>query len=162
MGFVHIQPAARADGPWEVRNFSIESGATFKQGAPVARDGTNTENVEEHAGGATVTGLLGFAMVGVSSGVPEAKGDVAYGATIPVALANDDTEFMGPLLNADAIVTPVKATHEGVSYGLIKHSTLLYWGVDEADTTNVHVRITRVFPELKLVAFKVLPSVIGV
>lgn len=162
MGYVAIHAARKSGGAPTIQNFPIESAASFKQGSPVARDGTNTENIEEHAGGATVTGLLGFATVGVSAGLPEAKGDTPYGTRIPVEMASDDeVDWIGMLLNADAIVTPDPAVHEGVSYGLIKHSVDGWWGVDEADTTDVHVRVIKCLPEVNCVLFKVLPSVIG-
>lgn len=153
MGRHAIQPSRRAAGTPEIRQMVPTAAADLTKGEPVQRNAADPDLIEAHAGGATVTGILGFAMGPVSAGEP------AYGDTIPVAIANTDTEFLGQMMNAGSLVTPVAATHLGVSYGLIEVNGA--WYVDEADTTNVVVRITEVFPDIGCVLFKVLPSAIG-
>jgi len=157
MGLTRIQPSRRASGPPEYKQFAIQAAATFPQGAPLQRD-TVESDIEEHAGGSTVTGIIGVAMFGVSSGVPAAKGGIAYGTTLTVAIANGDTEFVGMLINSTTIQTPA-AGNDGTNYGLVKVSG--EWYVDEADTTNVHVTVTGFDANRKLVFFKFLASAVS-
>ena len=156
-GLIHIQPAQRASGAPEYTEFAIQAAATFNQGAPLQRDATPSD-IEEHAGGATVTGLVGFAMFGATAGVPEAKGSTGYGTTMLVAIANTDQQFLGQLTNAGSIVAP-DSGNLGVSYGLLKVGS--DWFVDETDTTNVHVTVTHIYANIKAVLFKVISTVIG-
>ena len=152
MGLQAISPSRRGSGAFEVREFFPDGSSTFRIGAPVARD-SDPEEITEHAGGATVTGLLGFAMQDVTSGV------CAFGTNCQVAIANADTEFIGQLINVATIVTPAAGTHLGVDYGLLKVSN--EWYVDTQDESNIHVTVTAVFPAILAVLFKVIPSVIG-
>lgn len=155
-GLIHFQPSRSNLAP-EIRNENIQSSATFTIGAPLQRD-TVEDDVEEHAGGATVTGIIGVAMVGVASGVPAAKGGTAYGTTIPVAIAGQTVEFLGQLINSGTVQTP-DDSNEGTQYGMIKVSN--NWYVDEADTSDVVLTVTKVLPEIKAVLFKFLASAIA-
>ncbi len=157
MGLTRIQPSRRAAGPPEYKEFLIQGSATFPHGAPMQRDTVEGE-IEEHAGGATVTGLVGFAAFGVAAGVPAGKGSTAFGTKVTVAIANADQVFVGMMINSTTIQTP-NAGNNGTDYGLVKVSG--EWYVDEADETNVHVWITDFDANRKLVFFKVIGTVIG-
>lgn len=157
MGLIAFQPAQRSGQAPEFREFTIESSATFTIGAPLQRDATPAD-IEEHAGGATVTGIIGVAMFGATSGVPALKGSTSYGTKMTVGIANTDQIFLGQMMNASVLQTPNTANN-GVSYGMIKVSG--DWFVDEADTTNVVLTILTIYPNIKAVLFKFISTAIG-
>ena len=157
MGLVRFQPSRRAAGAVEYKEFDIQASATFPHGAPMQRD-TTPSDIEEHAGASNVTGIIGVAMFGASSGVPAAKGSTAFGTRMTVAIANRDTEFVGTMINAGTIQTPA-STNDGVEYAFIKVSS--EWYVDEADTTDVVLTITGFDANRKLVFFKFLDSAVS-
>lgn len=158
MGLQRFQTARRASGPPEIAEFDIEAAATFPAGAPVTRDAT-PNFVEEHPGGATVTGILGVSLFGADTGVPEGKGSTAFGTRVLVEIPNHDQEFWGQLSNAGVVVTPTSAD-EGVEYGMIKVAG--EWFVDQADVGDVVLTVTRVYPEIDTVLFKFLASAVQV
>ena len=156
---MHFQVSRSSRSP-EMRQMKPTSASTFRIGAPLRRNATDPEQVEEHPGGATVTGIIGTAMAGVTAGVP-AYSDHTYdvNGTIPVYIATDEYDWLGTLINAGTVVTPAKATHEGVSYGMIKVNG--EWYIDEADTTALVARVVRALPEINAVLFRWITSAIA-
>jgi len=152
----HIQPSRVQSGRGvpEVIEVAIEASANFQLGAPLQRNSVNSNEFEEFAGGATVTGLVGFALQDVVAGVAD------IGAKIQVAKASQSTEFFGQVRdtggNAVREITG-DGSFEGNSYGLIEVSNI--WYVDEDDVTNVHVIVTRELPDVNGVLFKVIGTV---
>lgn len=75
--------------------------------------------------------------------------------TASVAIANDSTVFMGPLVNGNnTIIAPV-AADEGAQYGLTKYSSV--WYVDKSKTAaNARVIIQDIDTINNYVFFKVL------
>ena len=162
MGLIRFQPSRRSAGAPEVKEFDIQSSASFPDGAPLQRD-TVQKDIEEHAGGATVTGIIGVSMFGVSSGVPAAKGGTAFGTKMLVAIANRDTEFVGTMINGSTIQTP-NSDNDGTEYGIVKVSG--EWYVDEGDsgtTGNGHVVLTTTGFDAnrKIVFFKFIDSAVS-
>jgi len=156
MGLIRIQPARKAGQQVVVAQMTPTSAAAIAIGEPVQRSSADPELIEAFTGGTTVTGLVGFAMAAVVAGTP------SFGTTIPVAIATADQEFLAQVYDVSgvAVATAAAGTHEGNDFGLIE-PTAGEWYVDEEDTTNVHVFVTKVFTELNAVLFKVIPSVIG-
>ncbi len=158
MGLVRFQPSRRSAGSPEYKEFDIQASATFPQGAPLQRD-TVEKDIEEHTGGGTVTGIIGVAMYGVSSGVPAAKGGVAFGTRLTVAIANVDTVFVGMMINGTTVQTP-NTGNDGTSYGILKVSS--EWYVDEGDTGSPVLTIVDFDANRKLVFFKWLASAVSI
>ena len=154
MGLIPFQPARWTGNGPEVRQELPEASATISIGTPLQRD-ANPEYVEEHAGGATVTGIVGVAMATVAAGTP------AFGTKIPMAVAGLGMEFLGQIwdVSESEVATPVLATHLGNDFGMVKISG--NWYVDEEDTTNVVLIVTAIYPDIKAVLFKFIHSAIG-
>ena len=148
---VRIQPS-RFDhgGVPTVRGLVPTTGQSFYRGAPVTV--TSGEAVE-HAGGATVTGLYGFAMQDVVSAVCD------FGDEVQIAVANDATTFVGQMIASAAVVTDLSSILVGAQYGLLEASNV--WYVDYDDTSTVVVEIVDVDDNRNLVFFKVLASAQG-
>lgn len=160
MAGIPFQDGRRASGPPEIRsNQAIQASATFLKGAILKRD-TVPQEIEEHAGGSSVTGIVGVALHGVTSGVPEAKGSYGYGTTCSFIIPNPDQEFVGQLVSAALPVLAPATTDIGVSYGVVKGSDSV-WYVDRADTSDVVVRVTKIDINTKLVWFKFLPAAVA-
>lgn len=152
MGVIHFQPSRlNGLGAPEVTEELIQAAATFSIGAPLQRDATPSD-FEEHAGGAVVTGIVGVALQAVTAGV------AAFGSKVQVARAGPQVEFLGQLSNTGSVVTP-DAANLGVSYGMIKVGD--DWYVDEADTTDVVLKVTQIFPDIQAVLFKFIASAIA-
>jgi hypothetical protein len=158
MGLQRFQTARRASGPPEIAEFDIEATATFSAGAPVQRDAT-PNFIEEFAGGAVVVGIVGVALFGVEAGVPAGKGSTAFGTRVLIEIANHDQEFWGQLTNGGSVVSPSSAD-EGVEYGVLEVGG--EWFVDQADTGDVVLTVTRAYPEIDTVLFKFLASAVSV
>ena len=156
MGLIPFQPAQRASGAPEYREFDIQASATFTHGSPMQRDATPSD-IEEHDGGAVVTGIIGVSLFGVDSGVPSAKGSTAYGTTVIVGIANADQLFLGQLSASSAVVTPTSADKR--TYGMIK--VVDDWYVDQDDTTDVVLQVITTYPNIKAVLFKFLTASIS-
>ncbi len=157
MGLIRFQPSRRAGGAPEVKEFDIQGSATFPDGAPMQRD-TVQKDIEEHAGGNNVTGIIGVSMFGASSGVPAAKGGTAFGTRMSVAIANRDTEFVGTMINGTTVQTP-DSDNDGTEYGMVKVSG--EWYVDEADTTDVVLTTTGFDANRQIVFFKFLDAAVS-
>lgn len=157
MGLIRIAPAVVPYGAFEAEMMTPTSAATIALGEPVQRNAGNPEQIEAFAGGATVTGLVGFAAGIVTAGTPE------FGTKILVYKANANTQFIGQIydVSAGALATAAAATHEGNNYGLVE-PTAGEWYVDEEDTGDVHVTVTRVLTGLNACLFRVISTVIGV
>ncbi len=154
MGLIYFQPSRR-EGPPEILHYEPESSATIALGEPVQRNSSDPELIEAHAGGATVTGILGTAL-----GTADA-GEVPFGSTVQVAIARRDTLWLGQVydVSAGAVATAAKATHEGNEYGMVE-PTAGEWYVDEEDTSNVVLRVVRVLPQINAVLFRWIGSAI--
>ena len=157
MGLIRFQPSRRSSGAPEVSEFLIQAAATFTDGAPMQRDAVEGE-IEEHAGGATVTGIIGVSMFGATVGVPTAKGGTAFGTKMLVAIAQQDIEFVGTMINGSTVQTP-NTGNDGTDYGMVKVSN--EWYVDEADESNVVLTITGFDANRQIVFFKFLASAIA-
>jgi len=152
---IKFKPSRTTLSAFEVRNALPESSATFVVGAPLQRDNTNTDEIEEHAGGATVTGIIGVAGAPVTSGTPEFRSDALYYA------ANQQTEFVGQVISSGTVqtISTTPGTYEGNEYGMVKSGS--DWYVDAADITNVHLTVTKEMPEINAVLFKFLATAIS-
>lgn len=146
----HIQPAYKiGGGEPEVVRCTINTTQNFGIGAPVSYT-VGTGAVSEHALGATVTGIYGFAMEAVASSLsagPDSAGCL-------VCKATDSQVYSGKLYNS-GIVAP-DADNLGRQYGLVNVSDKYY--VDESDTTDVVVEVMRIDTKNNLVYFKVITS----
>lgn len=151
----HFQPSKlNGLGAPEVAEYAPQAAATFTLGAPLQRD-ASPEFVEEHAGAATVTGILGVALQACAAGVAD------FGSRIQVAKAEQNIEFLGQVINAGVIQAIAgDGTHLGVAYGMLKHTDDT-WYVDQADTTNVVLTVTKELPQIDCVLFKFLASAIA-
>jgi hypothetical protein len=154
MGLIYFQPSAGSEPP-EILHYTPESSATLTLGEPVQRNSSDPELIEAHAGGATVTGILGTALGTVAAGViPH------VGTKVQVAIANRKTLWIGQVydVSASAVATAAVATHEGVQFGMIEAGGR--WYVDEEDTSNVVLRVVRVHLQLNAVLFRWIGSAI--
>ena len=149
MGLIAFQPAQRASGPPEYREFDIDGSATFTIGAPMQRAGTPSD-IEEHSGGSDVTDLIGVALFGATSGVPALKGSTSYGTKMTVGIANLDQLFLGQLTASGAVVTP--AVSDIRTYGMLKVGN--DWFVDQDDTSQVILQVVTIYPNIDAVLFK--------
>ena len=156
MGLIPFQPAQRASGPPEFREFDIDGSATFTIGAPLKRASAPSD-IEEHGGGGDVTDIIGVALFGASSGVPAAKGSTAYGTKMTVGIANLDQLFLGQLTNASAVVTP--ADSDIRTYGMLEVGGS--WYVDQEDMGQVVLQVITIYPNIDAVLFKFLAAAIS-
>jgi hypothetical protein len=153
MGLIYFQPSQGSEPP-EILHYTPEGSATLTLGEPVQRD-SNPELIEAHAGGSTVTGILGTALgTCVSGAVPHP------GSKVMVAIANRKTLWLGQVwdVSATAIATAAVATHEGVEFGMVEASGR--WYVDEEDTSNVVLRVVKVLTHINAVLFRWIGSAI--
>lgn len=158
MGLIRFQPSRRSGGAPEVKEFDIQSSASFPDGAPMQRDTVESDIEEWDPSGNNVTGVIGVSMFGVSSGVPAAKGGTAFGTKVLVAIANRDTEFVGTMINGTTIQTP-NSENDGTEYSVLKVSG--EWYVDEGDTSDVVLTITGFDANRKIVFFKFIDSAVS-
>lgn len=158
MGLIRFQPSRRSGGAPEVKEFDIQSSASFPDGAPMQRDTVESDIEEWDPSGNNVTGVIGVSMFGVSSGVPAAKGGTAFGTKVLVAIANRDTEFVGTMINGTTIQTP-NSGNNGTEYSVLKVSG--EWYVDEGDTSDVVLTITGFDANRKVVFFKFIDSAVS-
>jgi len=155
MGFA-MQPAGRGGGGWpESYERAPGSDQTYPRGCPVAWDASSQE-LDIHAGGATVTNIAGVSLEGVVAGVADnPSGKVAF------AHAAHPNLFVAKLSSAGTIVAPDTA-NIGVQYGIIVvgSGSTQYWTVDEADTSNVVCEVVDIDTERNVVFFKFLDSAV--
>lgn len=153
-----MQPAQFPNGGWpEARGRTPGSDQTYPAGTPLAWD-TSSQELDEHGGGATVTGIIGVSLDGVVSGEADnPSGEVNYAA------ATRANMFCAQLVNGSGVVQTVDAANIGVQYGILKVGTGSdqWWGVDEADTTDVVVEVEKIDTHRNLVFFKFLESAIA-
>jgi hypothetical protein len=154
MGLIYFQPSRRESAP-EILHYTPTSTATLALGEPVQRNSGDPELIEAHAGGATVTGILGTALGTVTSGT------VPFGSKVQVAIARRDTLWLGQIydVSASAVATAAVATHEGNRYGMVE-PTAGQWFVDEEDTSDLVLRVVKVYPQINAVAFRWIGSAI--
>lgn len=154
-----FRPARSNLGAFEVEELEVESTAEIDIGAPLQRNDSDASVVEEHAGGDTVTGIIGVALQGTS-----AAGTPDFGGKVQVAKASQQTAFIGRVLDTgadpDAVATVAgDGTYLGNEYGMIKSGDV--WYVDEDDTTDVVLTVIKELPERNAVLFKFLASAIA-
>ena len=158
MGLIPFQPAQRASGPPEYREFDIQAGTTFTIGAPMQRNSGTPSDIEEHSGGGDSTDLIGVALFGATSGVPAGKGSTAYGTRMIVGIAHPDQLYLGQLTNAGAVVTPAKSDMR--TYGMVKVTN--DWYVDQEDIGgDVILQVVTIYPNIDAVLFKFLAASIS-
>ena len=150
MGLIHFQPAQRASGAPEYREFDIQAATSFTIGAPMQRNGGTPSDIEEHDGDTDVQDIIGVALFGATSGVPAAKGSTAYGTKMTVGIANLDQLFLGQLTSASAVVTPTKSNIR--TYGMLKVTN--DWYVDRDDTGQIVLQVIKIYPNIDAVLFK--------
>jgi hypothetical protein len=151
---IRIQPSRHPAGEVALfDNRDIVAAEAFLRGTPIA---LASGEAEEHAGGTTVTGLYGFSTEDVVAGASLG----ANSTQVNIAVADRNTIFMGQLINASTVVAP-DASNLDTDYGLIVEAD--EWFVDEADTTNVHVKVIDFDLDIDVgvVFFKVLESVLA-
>lgn len=149
---IRIQPS-RFDvsrGVPPIRNRGIVAAQTFTKGAPLA---LNAGSVQEHAGGATVTGFYAIANEDVTAGASSGPESTLCNASE----CHPSQIFMGQLDNGGSVAT-VDAANLDVDYGLLETSG--DWYVDELDVTNVVVQVVDIDTDLNVVFFKFLASAI--
>jgi hypothetical protein len=154
MGLIYFQPSEGSEPP-EILHYLPDEAATLTLGEPVARDGSDPEKIVAHAGGATVTGILGTALGTVAAGVMPHPG-----TKVMVAIANRKTLWLGQIwdVSETAIATVSAGTHEGVEFGMVEASGR--WYVDEEDESNVVLRVMRVLPQINACLFRWIGSAI--
>ena len=157
MSLVRFKPARTNLSAFEVRNALPEGTATIAIGAPLQRNSSNTDQLEEHAGTSTVTGIVGVSGVIVTAGTPVFRSDMLY------YVATKDIEFVGQVYDvsasAVATVSTTPGTYEGNTYGFVKISG--NWYVDEEDTSNVVLTVTKEMPQMNAVLFKFIESAVS-
>lgn len=156
---VRIQPSKVNAGVPEITDYDVESSAEFVKGALMQ---LTSGEAEEHAGGTTVTGVLGIALDGTTA----AGTASSPSGQVSVAIANRQTTFVGQCYDAGAPITDASAVTVGDVYGLIKHTNDV-WYVDLDDTSNDLVKITKVIlrdgpGQTDLVQFKFLESTLAI
>ncbi len=130
------QPSQVGAGVPEILDYVPEATAVFEKGALMA---LNAGEAEEHAGGTTVTGVLGISLDGTTAaGVASSPSGESS-----VAIANRRTRFIFQAYDAGAPITDASAVAVNDIYGLIKHSDNV-WYVDLDDTTNDLVQVVKV------------------
>ncbi len=151
---IRIQPSRHPHGEVALfDNRTIKASEAFIRGAPVE---LLSGLAAIFPGGTDVTGLYGFATEDVVAGLSLG----ANTAQVNIAVADRSTIFMGQLINATVVVAPDIANVD-VDYGLVVEAN--EWFVDEADTTNVHVKVIDFDLDIDIgvVFFKVLESVLA-
>lgn len=152
-----MQPAQFPHGGWPEGTDRVPgSDQTYPTGTPVTW-ATGSQELDEHALGATVTGIAGVSMEGVSAGDAHNPS-----GTVNFAKATRSNVFVSKLVNGSGVVQTPDAANIGLSYGLLKVGTGLdmWFGVDESDTTNVVVKVVGIDTERDLVFFKFIESAI--
>lgn len=152
---LHFQPARLGGlGAPEVEGMTPTATASFPLGAPLQRNSGNPDTVEEHAGGATVTGLIGIAAQPSTSGVP------GFGSQVEVFRVTDQISVLGQVHSSAAIATVAgDGTYLGNQYGMLKFNG--DWVIDADDVTNVVATVVKEMPEINAVLFKFISSVIA-
>lgn len=125
---------------------------SIERGAVVTYDNANDE-LDEHAGGATVDGILGVSGHGCASG----ESDDPSGLVL--VFKAKDQEFCGPVLSSGAQQTDLSGISIHDEFGIIKHTDNV-WYVDQDDVTNVVLAVTKIDDDLDLVWFRFLESAI--
>ena len=153
----HFQPARLGGlGAPESEDMVPTASATFSLGAPLQRNSSNKDTIEEAAGGATVTGIIGIAGQPCASGVPN------FGAKVQVFRVTDQISVLGQVYDSGGAAVATVAgdgTYLGNTYGIVKVAG--DWFVDEDDTTNVVLTVVKELPELNAVLFTFIGSAIA-
>lgn len=164
MATFHFRPAyVEGSGTPLVRHLPVKSAEDIRKGTVLALD---TGEMAEHAGGSTVTGIIGVALAATESGAGynmANEDDTVFVAgrsnTVPYAVATDNQVFVGVLTNGNTTTVTTPAAANLRTYGIIK-LTEEVWTVDISDTTDVVVRVIKFDAVNKRVWFKFIPSAI--
>lgn len=132
------------------------SDQTYPRGT-VVTFATGSQELDAHAGGATVTNIFGVTMEGCASGVADNPS-----GNVNVALANRSNTFIAKLTNGSGVVQTPDAANLNLVYGILQNGSgaTQWWSVDESDTTDVVVEIIGIDTERDLVYFKFIESAI--
>ena len=155
MAFV-MQPSKFPQGGWPVgTELPPGSDQTYPKGTVVTWD-TGSQELDEHAGTTTVTGIRGVALDGCTAG--EAANP---SGNVNIADAKDNV-FVAKLTNGSGTVQTVDQANLNVQYGILKNGSgaSAWWSVDEADTTNVVVEVVDIDTDRNVVFFVFLDSAI--
>ena len=152
-----MQPAQFPHGGWpEGLERTPGSDQTYPRGTPVTWDEASQE-LDEHALGATVTNILGVTLEGVVAGdAQNPSGKVSF------ARSSRSNIFVAKLVDAAGVVQTVDAANIGVQYGMLKVSTGMdmWFGVDESEVAAVVCEVVGIDTERNLVYFKFLEAAI--
>ena len=151
---IRMQPSRFGTSPApNVQGYTPGAGQTYLRGAVVTYV-VASDDVDEHAGGAVVTLVLGVSAHDVTAGVSD---DVSGNVTVYKAL---DQEFAGSVLTAaSAVATDLSGVSIGDTFGIIKH-TDNEWYVDLGDTGDVVLTISKIDDNLNIVWFRFLLSAV--
>lgn len=154
-----MQPAQVGAGVPEITDYDLDTAATFVKGALLAE---TSGAATEHAGGTTVTGVLGIALDGTTA----AGTASSPSGQVSVAIANRRTKFVAQCYDAGAPITDASAVTVGDQYGLIKHTDDV-WYVDLDDVANPLVEVVKVIlrdgpNQTDLVLVKFLESTLAI
>lgn len=152
-----MQPAQFPHGGWVEGSARVPgSDQTYPKGTPVTWAAASQE-LDEHALGATVTNILGVSLDGCNGGeADDPSGKVSF------AYASRSNVFIAKLTDGSGNVQTPDEANIGVSYGLLKNGSGAdaWFSVNESDTTNVVVTVTGIDEEREIVYFKFLESAI--
>lgn len=156
MAFLAIQPARfGVGGIPSVNAEPMVAVPTFLRGYPVVA----TAGLIDECGANPVL-ILGFALQDFQTnpGYSMANAPTVItgrNSTASIAIANDSTEFSGPLVNGNnTIIAPV-AADLGASYGFTKYTNV--WYIDKSKTAaNARAIITEIDTFNNIVLFKIL------
>ena len=157
MAGFQMQPAQFPSGGFP-EGYERDPGSdqTYYRGTVVTWD-TSSQELDEHALGATVTGILGVTAEGVVAGVAEnPSGNVSLYA------AGRRNIFMAKLTNNSGVAQTPDAANINVEYGIVKtgSGTSAVFSVDESDTTHKVLEVTGIDTERDIVYFKFMETAI--
>ena len=121
------------DGTITNKDPGEESSQSYTEGAPLVEDGS-TKELEEWAGGADATQIVGIAAAPASE---------TAGTDVPYYEANPYNIFAGSIINATSAIA-LAASHINTNYSLIKSGD--NWYIDIADTTSADVKVEIIAP----------------
>ena len=157
MAGFQMQPAQLPSGGFpEGSDRASGSDQTYYRGTPVTWD-TSSQELDEHALGATVTDILGVTGEGTVAGVEEnPSGEVNF------FTATRSTIFVATLTNNAGTVQTPDSANVNVEYGIVKtgSGTSAVFSVDESDVTHKVLEVIGFDNYRNLVYFKFMESAI--
>lgn len=130
-------------GTTSTRHYVVKTGEDFVRGAPLTINAGEVDEIDTD----DVTLVVGVAGAADATAFGYDMGDspvtiTGRENTVPVFVANPNTVFYGQLSNGTTALVAPDAANVGVAYGIIRQSDGS-WTVDEADTTNLVVRVIK-------------------